>query len=143
MITTAMHGLTLGELRHLRRVLIAEQATVSRWRRLVRARLDLAIATAAMPDVLGMRDELTAVTSPPLEDLPTHPDLVRDVLGGGPSIEVDRLEALRAHDRRLARYETGVTEALERATTEFIRRVAADPEAMLRAADLDPDPPTS
>lgn len=131
--TTRASGRTLSELRRARRLLRAERARIVQWRRLVRARLDLAIAVAAQPDPLGQDPE---VVPPGLEsDLPMHTELVEHVLGGGPSIELDRLHALRALDKRLARYEQSVAEALDAATTEFIRRVAVDPTAMFRAID--------
>ena len=62
------------------------------------------------------------------------------MLGGGPSIELDRLQALRALDKQLARYEQSVAEALDAATTEFIRRVAVDPTAMFRSLEDGDDP---
>ena len=136
MVVTSTHsvsGRSLNELRRARRLLRAERARIVQWRRLVRARLDLAIAVAAQPDPLGL--DADVLPSGEEADLPVHSELIAHVLGGGPSIELDRLQALRALDKRLARYEQSVAEALDAATTEFIRRVAADPLAMVRGIE--------
>ncbi len=138
-LTTGVSGRTLNELRRARRLLRAERARIVQWRRLVRARLDLAIAVAAQPDALGQDPDV--LPSGLEADLPMHAELVEHVLGGGPSIELDRLQSLRALDKQLARYEQSVAEALDAATTEFIRRVAVDPTAMFRSLD-DEDGPT-
>jgi len=128
-------GRSLAELRRARRLLRAERARVVQWRRLVKARLDLAVAMAAQPESLGQ--DVDALPVGLEADLPQHAELVEHVLGGGPAIELDRLQALRELDKRLARYEQAVTEALEAATTEFIRRVAVDPQAMFRAIETE------
>src|SRR5690606_31247203 len=125
--TSGLDG-RLTELRRARRLLRAERSRIGQWRRLVRARLDLAVAAAAQPEPLGQEADVLPVG--PETDLPMHAELVTQVLGGGPSIDLDRLEALRDLDRRLARYEEAVSIALDTATSEFIRRVAADPGEM-------------
>ncbi|NLF06078.1 MAG: hypothetical protein GX593_13920 [Actinomycetales bacterium] len=143
MVVTYTHpvsGRSLSELRRARRLLRAERARIVQWRRLVRARLDLAIAVAAQPDALGQDPDVLPTGTE--ADLPMHAELVEHVLGGGPSIELDRLQALRALDRQLARYEQSVTEALDAATTEFIRRVASDPTAMFQGLDAEDAPPS-
>lgn len=125
--TSGLDG-RLTELRRARRLLRAEKSRIGQWRRLVRARLDLAVAAAAQPEPLGQEADVLPVG--PETDLPMHAELVTQVLGGGPSIDLDRLEALRDLDRRLARYEEAVSVALDAATSEFIRRAAADPREM-------------
>lgn len=143
MVVTFTHpvtGRSLNELRRARRILRAERARIVQWRRLVRARLDLAIAVAAQPDALGLEPDV--LPSGTEANLPMHAELVEHVLGGGPSIELDRLQALRELDKQLGRYEQSVTEALDAATTEFIRRVAVDPAAMFRGLDDEEDPPS-
>lgn len=138
-LTHPVSGRSLNELRRARRILRAERARIGQWRRLVRARLDLAVAAAAQPEALGLDPDV--LPAGPEADLPMHSELCEHVLGGGPSIELDRLEALRALDKRLARYEQSVTEALDAATTEFIRRVAVDPTAMFHGIEDENAPP--
>lgn len=133
--TAGVGGRSLAELRRARRVLRAEKARIVQWRRLVRARLDLAVAAAAQPEPLGQDPEV--LPAAPEADLPMHADLVENVLGGGPSIDLERLHALRALDKRLARYEQSVAAALDAATSEFIRRVAGDPREMFRPLEED------
>lgn len=133
--TAGVNGRSLAELRSARRALRAEKARIVQWRRLVRARLDLAVAAAAQPEPLGQDPE--CLPAAPETDLPVHGELVANVLGGGPSIDLDRLHALRGLDKRLARYEQSVGEALDAATSEFIRRVAGDPTEMFRPLEED------
>lgn len=133
--TTGVNGRRLTELRRARRVLRAEKARIVQWRRLVRARLDLAVAAAAQPEALGQDPDVLPVG--PESDLPMHAELVTQVLGGAPTIDLDRLRALRALDKQLARYERSVSDALDAATSEFIRRVAGDPAEMFSPLDTD------
>lgn len=132
---SGVNGQRLAELRRARRLLRAEKARIVQWRRLVRARLDLAVAAAAQPEPLGL--EADVLPLPPGTDVPMHPALVERVLGGAPSIDLDRLQALRALDKRLACYERAVSDALDTATSEFIRRVAADPAEMFSPLEAD------
>ncbi|WP_456845126.1 hypothetical protein [Cellulomonas sp. P5_C6] len=117
----------VSDLRLDRRALRAEQARVTWWRRLVRARLDLAVAQAAQPQTLG---EGVAFQLP-LEvgiDVP-RPAALAAVLGGTePVADVARLNELRALDAQLSTYAAGVEAALTRATDRLIVRLAADPD---------------
>lgn len=113
-----------------RRALRAERERVGWWRRLVRARMDLAVASAAGPDVLG--EEVAFVL--PLDvclDVP-RPSELRDVL---PDVDAGRemglLPALRDLDARLATYESGVLRALEDTTTRLVERLAECPRAAM------------
>jgi hypothetical protein len=116
---------TEQEIRSLRldhRALRAEKARVAWWRRLVRARLDLLVARTVGPQPLG--EELAFAL--PLEvglEVP-RPDELSAVLGARGATDVSRLEALRALDQRLARYQAGVEEAFVRATDVLIDRIA-------------------
>ncbi|MBD8057759.1 hypothetical protein IC607_02090 [Cellulomonas sp. JH27-2] len=113
------------DLRLDRRALRAEQARVGWWRRLVKARMDLAVAAAAQPQPLGEGIAFHL----PLEvglDVP-RPSQLGEVLGG--DSHVDRLTDLRALDAQLARYEAGVQEALRTATDRLIGSLATDPAA--------------
>lgn len=115
--------------RHTPAALRTERVRVAHWRRLVRARMDLAAAAVAVPEALGehVRDLLPAGVD---DDLPTHVGLVDAVSAGGPAGEIDRLEALRELDRRLARYEVVVVHRLRLADAG---RLAPHPRPAPRA----------
>ncbi|MBO3087979.1 hypothetical protein [Cellulomonas dongxiuzhuiae] len=118
----------LHHLRLERRALRAERDRVGWWRRVVRARMDLAVAGAAGPGALG--EEVAFVL--PLEvslRVPRPGELHEALPGGDAGHEVGRLTALRSLDQRLAAYEAGVAEALERATGRLVARLADDPAA--------------
>jgi len=123
---TSPVGQRVHDLRLDRRALRAEQARIGWWRRLVRARLDLAVASATRPTPLG---EAVAFQLP-LEvglDVP-RPSELDDVLATGAAhADVGRLDELRALDAQLARYERGVRDALGAATERLITRLATDP----------------
>ena len=114
----------VNDLRLDRRALRAEHARVAWWRRLVRARLDLAVAQAARPQALGEEMAFQLPLDVSL-DVPRHADLAA-VLDAGTEA-VDRLGDLRALDEQLSTYAAGVEEALTRATDRLITRLAADP----------------
>ena len=120
---------TLHDLRLERHALRAEQARVSRWRRVVRARIDLAVAQAAPPGPLGEQVALSR-TAGPRSAVP-HPVELWTTLGAHPT-EVGALPGLRDLDDRLRRYEDEVGRAIDRATSALVARVAADPMAPLR-----------
>ncbi|WP_024286754.1 hypothetical protein [Cellulomonas sp. KRMCY2] len=91
-----------GDARAARRILRAEKAQVLRWRRLLRARLDLAVAAFAPPEALGgMSWELLPDAQ---LGLPTHRDLIHAVTVPAPSDPVALMEHLRLLDRELAAY---------------------------------------
>jgi len=124
----------VADMRLDRRALRAERARVDWWRRLVRARLDLAVARAANPQPLGENIAFQL----PLEvglDVPRPGELADVLVGPGPAEEVARLKELRALDARLARYQSGVEEALALATERLITRLATDPDAHRTALD--------
>lgn len=121
----------LHDLRLERRALRAERDRVSWWRRVVRARMDLAVAGAAAPGALG--EEVAFVL--PLDvclEVPRPAELQDALPAGDVGREVGLLPTLRSLDERLARYETGVVEALERATLRMVERLADDPTAAAR-----------
>ncbi|GIG41046.1 hypothetical protein [Cellulomonas phragmiteti] len=122
----------LHDLRLERRALRAERDRVGWWRRVVRARMDLAVAGAAAPGALG--EDVAFVL--PLDvclQVPRAGELHEALPHGDAGREVGLLPALRALDERLARYEDGVVEALERATGRLVERLADDPTAVLRS----------
>lgn len=121
----------LHDLRLERRALRAERDRVGWWRRVVRARMDLAVAGAAGPGALG--EDVAFVL--PLDvclQVPRAGELQTALPDGDPGREAGLLPALRSLDERLAAYETGVAEALERATGRLVARLADDPGAALR-----------
>ncbi len=118
------------ELRHRRRELRAEYARVVYWRRLVRARLDLAVATVTSPAPLGEPAALGLIpgTHP---DIPRTAELRRAVRGPLPIAEVQQLPVLRDLDDRLARYQCWVDDALREATDQFIEHLTREPAVSL------------
>ena len=122
---------SLHTLRLERRALRAERDRVRWWRRVVRARLDLAVASAAPPGPLG--EDVAFVL--PLDvclQVPRADDL-RAALPVGAGHEVGLLPDLRALDARLETYGRGVDQALAAATARLVERLASDPGAALRA----------
>ncbi|MFC4616730.1 hypothetical protein ACFO3K_18520 [Cellulomonas algicola] len=115
------------DLRLDRRALRAERARVGWWRRLVRARLDLAVAQVARPQTLG-EDVAFQLPLDVGVDVPRPAELAA-VLTGTRADELAALDGLRALDEQLARYEAGVASALSDTTDQLITRLALDPEA--------------
>jgi hypothetical protein len=109
-----------------RAALNAERRRVAHWRRLVRARLDVAIAVITVPEPLGVDGEslLPAGADP---DVPRHVELLRSLRAGLPMAEVHQLEALRDLDGRLARYQAEVDTAFAAATDRFVEHLAGEP----------------
>lgn len=129
-------ALTVGQqvmdLRLDRRALRAERARVAWWRRLVRARLDLAVAGVSAPGPLG---EDVAFQLP--LDVSLHvprPQELAGVLEGTDRLaELSRVDHLRDLDGRLAAYQAGVEEALESTTSQLATHLAESPGATLAA----------
>ncbi len=113
------------DLRLDRHALRAEKAKVTWWRRLVRARMDLLVASAAPPQPLGEG----VAFSLPLDVILTvpRPSELDDVLEATNAAGIGQIDQLKALDERLAAYEKGVNDALSRATDHLIERLATDP----------------
>lgn len=120
--------------RHARRDLRIELHEVARWRRLVRARIEIAVASAAPPQHIG-QDPLPYLAPEAQHVLPMHRELEVALRSGLPLSEIGRLDTLRSLDGRLARYEESVGAALEAATEDFITRLTLHPAGVL---DLSP-----
>lgn len=121
----------LHDLQLERRALRAERDRVGWWRRVVRARIDLAVAGAAAPGALG--EEVAFVL--PLEvclQVPRAGELHEALPRGDAGRDVGMLPTLRTLDERLATYEEGVARALECTTRRLVERLADDPTAVLR-----------
>ncbi|CAM5784937.1 hypothetical protein [Cellulomonas persica] len=119
-----------------RRALRAEKARVVWWRRLVRARIDLAVASAARPDPLG--EDVAFQLPLDISLAVPHMDELMHLLPEPAPADVAELDRLRALDDRLASYEQGVTAALARTTDSLISHLADDPTG---AGDLLAGPP--
>ena len=129
--TPRTEALALSGLRSSRQSLRIERARVVHWRRLLRARIDLAVAVAVLPEALG-QDEWGVLPMGAERDLPPASELIDAVRRANPS-DLDQLGDLLILDRRLASYESTVDQALDGTTDEFIRRLALNPAASLQA----------
>lgn len=111
--------------RAARRALRAEKAQLLRWRRLLRARLDLAVAAYAPPDTLG------AMSWDILPDaqmaLPHPQELLDAVHAVDGNDQVALMQRLRVLDQQLAAYETHLDAALESSTQEILGSIAGGP----------------
>lgn len=116
----------LRALRHARRELRLELSSVNRWRRLVRARIEVAVAAAAPPDPLGL-DILPFLGVDAQGLLPRQIDLEAALRSGLPIGELERLDSLRILDTQLGQYQDAVAAALGAATEEFIARLSLHP----------------
>lgn len=104
-----------------RRSLRDERDQLLRWRRLVRARLDLAVARFAPPRPLGT---LSWALLPAVSDLPeAHRfEEVLDLATGEDPIELMR--RLRMLDQELARYGVHLDAALDEQTQRLLEQIA-------------------
>ncbi len=108
-----------------RRAVRAERASVTRWRRLLRSRLDLLVATYAPPEPLG---EMGWDVLPQAQLAAPDPDELRAAIGSSPA-EADRVGAMRTLrdlDRRLAGYAAELDRALDATTEALVMRLVAD-----------------
>lgn len=111
-----------------RRSLRAEKAQLQHWRRLLRARLDLAVGAFAPPEPLG---SVAWETLPAAHhDLPDGAALAAAVGVGGDHDPVELMTRLRDLDRSLAAYGRALDDALEASTTHVVQDLALQlPEA--------------
>ncbi|MBO1753378.1 hypothetical protein J4G33_16330 [Actinotalea sp. BY-33] len=108
--------------RAARRSVRAEKAQLDRWRRLLRARLDLAVAAFAPPEPLG---SMTWDVLPEAgHDLPSTRELSAAVTSVTPLDPVELMTRLRHLDRRLASYGAELDTALEASTERMLRQLA-------------------
>lgn len=117
--------------RTARRALRAEKAQLLRWRRLLRARLDLVIAGCAPPDTLG------AMSWDILPDaqmsLPRPQELLEAIRVPATDDHVTLIQRLRELDKMLAAYDIRIDAALEASSQKIVRGLAA-PNAPHEAA---------
>ncbi|WP_199423285.1 hypothetical protein [Actinotalea solisilvae] len=100
--------------RATRRALRAEKTQLARWRRLVRARLDLAVATFAPPDHVGAMS--WDILPEAQLALPMPQELLAAVTVDPPEDAVALMEHLRRLDRMLAAYGAELDAALDEST---------------------------
>lgn len=108
-----------------RRAVRAERASVTRWRRLLRARLDLLVATYAPPERLG---EMGWDVLPHAQLAAPDHDELRAAIEAS-TVESDRvatMHRLRDLDRRLAGYAAELDLALDATTEALVMRLVAD-----------------
>jgi len=129
-------GAPILDLHLHRRALRAEQARVGWWRRLLRARMDLAVAQAAGPQPLGEGVAFQLPIEVSVE-VP-RPAELGALLAGASTGDLGRLSELRDLDERLARYEAGVDDALDRATERLVSCLTDDAAG---ATAVRPGPP--
>lgn len=115
----------IAELRRQRRALRLERQHVTHWRRLVRDRLELAVAAAAPPQVPGEDLDVRALLIA-ADDLPPAAELAAAVRGALPIAEMTELPHLRDLDMRLARYEMRLEDALRELTDRYIEHLSRD-----------------
>lgn len=109
-----------------RRTLRAERAELLRWRRLLRARLDLAVASFAPPEVLGA---MSWDLLPQAQLALPLPSSLREVvvIDGGPDDDrVALMRRLRELDRELAEYGRELDLALEACTEDLLAELLGD-----------------
>ena len=132
--TTGLWAQAQSDPRTARRSLRAEKAQLLRWRRLVRARLDLAVAAIAPPEPLG---EATWELVPEAEfGLPMAHDLAAAIHVDQPTDAVTLMEELRSLDRRLAVYGAEIDSALETSTQRIVHHMASSPVPVLAVAPV-------
>lgn len=129
---------TADRLSDHRAALGAERRRVAHWRRLVRARLDVAIAVVTVPEPLGL--DADGLLPPAAErDVPRHVELLRSLRAGLPMAEVHHLDALRDLDARLTRYAAEVDAAFVEATDRFVEHLADEPARPTARSLVRPD----
>jgi hypothetical protein len=119
-----------------RRALRAEKAQLTHWRRLLRARLDLAVAAFAPPEPLGTVDWDKLPQAH--HDLPDSTTLGAAVAVVTPIDPVELMNRLRHLDRSLAEYGRALDGALE-VTTEHVVHDLARHTAAARTAPTGTD----
>lgn len=143
--------LSLDALRDYRRTLTTEEDTVSYWRRIIQARLDV-LRAGALGTVDGerLRPVLTAdrvasgrtamVSVVPVADIPPLPnlaDLWERRVSEGDTVGAAELDHdLAAAERQLSEYRSALHRRIEDATGELIARYREQPSLCLSALPL-------
>jgi hypothetical protein len=109
--------------RTARRSLRAEKAQLIRWRRLLRARLDLAVAAFAPPPALG--ETAWEILPEAQMALPLPHELSEAIAVSTSADAVELMEHLRSLDRMLAEYGAEIDTALESSTEQIVDDMAS------------------
>ncbi len=113
-----------GDLQEARRALRHEKIEVGRWRRLLRARLDLVVGAYAPPEPLGTSGWEHLPT--PRVELPLAGEMSSAIWASAESADrVDLMHRLRELDRRLGGYTTEIDCALENTTDALLARMGS------------------
>jgi hypothetical protein len=143
--TPELAHLSLDDLRGYRRELVSEEARISYWRRILQARLDLAIdgsdrhALARLRGVLHAHaDSSRRLALLPLagsDDVPPLPDLtvLWETPADGTGTDCALLTRLADAEHQLSSYRRSLHERLDAATGELIARYHDEPALALRA----------
>lgn len=123
MTTQTGTAATLDDLRLKRRALRSEVNRVQHWRRLIKARIDLSVAGALLPDRLGV--DAWDVLGPGAL-LPDHVRMAQLVRGSGSASAVLDLPELRDIDRHLAAYGAQARSELERVTSALVELLSQE-----------------
>lgn len=113
---------TLDDLRLRRRALRSEVNRVLHWRRLIKARIDLSVSGALLPDRLGI--DAWEVLGPVDDLVPDHVRMAQLVRGTASASAVLDLPELRDIDRQLAEYGAHARSELERVTSLLVERLS-------------------
>ncbi|NTW39740.1 MAG: hypothetical protein HGA44_07600 [Cellulomonadaceae bacterium] len=106
-----------------RRVLRAEKAELTRWRRLLRARLDLTVASFAPPEILGA---MSWDLLPEAQLALPLPQSLHEVVSVDADVDrVALMRRLRDLDRELAAYGAELDVALEQCTEDLVADLMA------------------
>lgn len=102
-----------------RRAVRTERASVLRWRRLLRARLDLLVASYAPPEALDPLG-LDGTVPPSAAELTAALDCTTD------TDRVSAMHRLRELDRGLAGYAEALDQLIDASTEELVMRLVTD-----------------
>jgi len=137
--------LALEDLRTYRQELIIEESRVSYWRRILQARLDLALGESSLSRLRGVLTEHQESSrrlalqmfddpngTPPLPDLAVLWEIQAGTAGEGDAL----LARLAAAEHQLSAYRSSLHVRLDAATGELISRYRDEPSLALRALPL-------
>ena len=144
----AYAGLSLADLRDLRRELGDEESRVSYWRRIIQARIDLLTRggtdgdlverlTSVLAESGAVHRRLANLSVKPADDIEALPDLHvlwTRVVDPGDAQAVDSfVDELRAAEQDLSSMRREIHQRLDEATAQLIARYRQDPTQALSA----------
>jgi hypothetical protein len=147
-VDPAYSGLTLDDLRDLRRELGDEEARVSYWRRIIQARIDLLTRGSSDGDIVerlttvlaesgGVHRRLANLSVKPAGDIEALPDLhglwTRVVDTRDTEAVAGFVEELRAVETDISALRREIHQRLDEATGQLIARYRQDPTLALTA----------